>query len=137
MGGDGAGKKVTDKSRAERGRNLQPQVKSKRRGGNPGDTQTEARERTARAGISRGKSSHVQGEEQSGHQATWALAGGKTESGKEAEAILQHSVQQVLLPLGLQTKECRELPGTWHTEEEEGQGSGQVAGLDMWDTSGC
>lgn len=34
-------RKVTDKSRAERGWNLQSQVKSKRRGGNPGDIQRE------------------------------------------------------------------------------------------------
>lgn len=70
------------------------------------------------AGLLGGKkSSHAQGEVQSGHQVTRASG-----SGQEAEARPQQS-GQALLPLGLQMKECR---NRVHRGEGQGQGSWRV-----------
>lgn len=130
MGGDGAGekklRKVIDETRAERGRDLQSQVKSKRKGA----IQEASRENQGEKG--RGwpferKERHVQGEEHPGIAPPGHWPDTRPSQGRRQRQSLSTVLGRSCFPWDFRPKSAEKSqgPGTWR-RRDRGLGRSQV-----------
>lgn len=128
MGGDGAEEKVTDKSRAERGRDLQPQLKSKRRGGNPGDTQTEAEKERQERGFQEERAVTFKVRSSLGIRPPGHWLGARQSQGRRQRQFFSTVSNRSCFPWDFRPKsaENSQGPGTRRRRRARGQGRWQV-----------